>query len=141
MKILIILATLFASAFADQTIQWAIPPSTSFVRASPRESIIFSFKPPHNLYLMADEQHFTSCDFTDAVALGIDGPVTFTVPVDANNTSYYFGCSVTGHCQAGMKAEVTTNPAEMPPTSSASATSKTINFILGLVLAPFALFL
>jgi hypothetical protein len=136
MKILVILGMLLASATADQTIQWTIPPSTSFVRASPRESIIFSFNPPHNLYLMADEQHFTSCDFTNAVALGTDGPVTFTVPVDANNTSYYFGCSVAGHCQAGMKAEVTTNPAEMPPTSSASSTG--VSVLLGLLLAPFA---
>jgi hypothetical protein len=139
MKLLLLFGMLLGSVFADQTIQWTIPPSTSFVRASPSDSIIFEFKPPHNLYLFTDEQHFTSCDFTNAVALGTNSPVTFTVPVDANNTSYYFGCSVTGHCQAGMKAEVTTNPAEMPPTSS--ATSKTINFMLGLVLAPFALFL
>jgi hypothetical protein len=76
------------------------PPITEGV--SPGDEIVFDYA-AHNVYLMASEEHYHACDFSDATLLGQVGesPYTYTVKPEDEGSMLYFACQVGDHCAGG----------------------------------------
>lgn len=72
---------------------------------SPGDKVLFEFA-AHNVYLMASEEHYHSCDFADATLLaqvGDESPYSYTIPPEAEGTMLYFACMVGDHCAGGSQ--------------------------------------
>merc|ERR1712166_955759 len=63
----------------------------------------FMWTGSHNVYEMASQTAFESCNFTGATELGSTSPVMKTVSGDG---PWYFACQVGSHCQNGQKLQV-----------------------------------
>merc|ERR1711865_1010898 len=60
----------------------------------------------HNVYMFTGEASkaaFESCDFTDAMDLGMDSPIEHKLTA----LPAYFACKIQGHCAMGQKLAVT----------------------------------
>ena len=78
-------------------------PSTRERVVNANDALVFRWTGHHDVYLMESEDKFNNCDFTGATLIGYVSPTTYTVW----QFPAYFGCSVPGHCQDGMKLKVT----------------------------------
>ena len=65
---------------------------------SGHDSVLFKWKGGHNLWLFEDKKCFDFCDFGCAKELSSESDYVFKVSAD----TYYFGCSVYGHCEMGQ---------------------------------------
>ena len=74
--------------------------------ASVGDSIVFTWTSFHNVYMFADEAAFNACDFAGATELAPADVNTYTFEVTDTGT-FYFGCSVGSHCNAGQKLALT----------------------------------
>jgi len=69
------------------------------------DTVTFQFSTgAHNVYLFPTQTAFTNCDFSSATSLSTTGPYTYTA---ATAGTFYMGCSFSGHCNGGMKIQIT----------------------------------
>ena len=62
-------------------------------------AVMFEWNGGHNVWQFKDRIAFELCDFTRATELSSASGYVFKGDVG----TYYFGCSVYGHCSAGQK--------------------------------------
>ena len=74
--------------------------------ASVGDSVVFTWTGFHDVYMFADETAFNACDFAGATQLADTDVNTYTFEVTDTGT-FYFGCSVGGHCDYGQKLALT----------------------------------
>ena len=65
-------------------------------------SVTFKWIGSHNVWQFDDKQAFESCDFNKAKQLTTRSGYLFS----ANVGTYYFGCSVYGHCAINQKLQL-----------------------------------
>ena len=89
-----------------QVIEWMIsmPEQLVEVRATQarKGAAMFEWSGAHDLWQFWDRIAFEMCDFTRATELSFRSGYVFKGGVD----TYYFGCSIYGHCSAGQKLEL-----------------------------------
>ena len=87
-------------------IDWAPGMSTQLVQAKVDQSgfgsVVFKWTGMHNVWLFKDKAAFDSCDFARADGLSDDSGYVFTSRAD----TYYFACSIYGHCANGQKLQL-----------------------------------
>ena len=116
-----------AAAPAPVMIQWGFPAagvsSLPAVAAKLNQTLIFQYKGKfHNVQKFPTAAAYAACNFTGAKLVGDTGPVS----TKAISGISYYGCSVPGHCAAGMKVMVTVKPTvamshQAPSTTSGAA--------------------
>ena len=62
----------------------------------------FEWSGAHDVWQFEDRVAFELCDFTKATELSFRSGYVFKGDVG----TYYFGCSIYGHCGAGMKLQL-----------------------------------
>jgi len=117
------------SSCASSTVTWEVGSSDLVTHtAAVGDTLTFQYTSGHTVNIMADQTHFTNCDFTNDVPLNNPstpqvGPVTYTfVQTDAGNT-VYFACNVDSHCSLGLKLNVNVAAATTSTPAAASSTA------------------
>jgi len=77
------------------------------------DTVNFEWTGSHDVYALVDVAAQQNCDFTDATELGDTSVVSFTPDAEG---IYYFGCSVSGHCEAGQYLILTVEASETSAT-------------------------
>ena len=99
---------------------WSVIPSTNVsYNIVVGYKLSFRYSSYHNVYLMASEDAYDSCDFTGATelvstSLGSGSDVTPPNLYEAVVTAagmFYFACQVSGHCDMGQKVAITVDTA------------------------------
>ena len=120
---------------------WSVIPSTNVsYNVVVGYKLSFRYSSYHNVYLMASEDAYDSCDFTGATelvstSLGSGSDVTPPNLYEAVVTAagmFYFACQVSGHCDMGQKVAITVDTAAStqpspPSTPSSGCTDITLN--------------
>ena len=65
-------------------------------------SVTFEWIGYHNVWQFKDKAAFDSCDFDKAKEMAFRSGYVFL----SSRGTYYFGCSVYGHCSAGQKLQL-----------------------------------
>eukprot|EP00966_Prymnesium_polylepis_P024990 576154-Prymnesium_polylepis.1 len=114
----------------------SIPASPSSYSIEVGDKLSFMYSEHHNVYLMASQTAYDSCDFTGATALALEsqgGLTSSTTPnlyeaVATSAGTLYIACQVGSHCAAGQKITVTiaapTSTSRMGPVQPPSAPSQ-----------------
>lgn len=110
-SLLALVASAAPAAAPNVTIQWGFPaPGTASlpaVAAKPNQTLIFNYAGNfHNVQKFPTAAAYAACDFSGATMIGATGPVS----TKAMSGISYYGCSMPGHCEAGMKVMVTVKP-------------------------------
>jgi len=101
----VIFSVLCVGALADtRTVTWSTT-SNGALRVNPGDTIQFTSLGIHHIKQFADKTHFTNCDFGGVLA-DLTAHPSFDVP-STPSVQYWFGCDLPGHCQGGLKLEVT----------------------------------
>jgi len=103
MKLLCILATARAVS-----IDWeALHPSSSAntETAAAGEAVTFTWTDTHDVWAMADQTHYDSCDFNGAVE--VHSTSVKTGDVSGLGETKYYACHVGSHCESGQKVAIT----------------------------------
>ena len=84
-------------------IEWRMDMPTRYMELKTEKSgrglASFEWSGDHDLWQFKDRMAFESCDFSRATVLSSISGYVFKGDVG----TYYFGCSVYGHCSAGQK--------------------------------------
>ena len=95
--------------FAQTNIDWKIGMSDAEQKATvaAKTNVVFKWSGYHDVYQFTDKTKYDNCDFTGATekAAGANGG-TYTYVANTAGT-FYFGCKITGHCQAKQKIALT----------------------------------
>lgn len=95
------------------TIAWTIPPSKTAVFIQTGQCIKFtkSSSSNHDLLKFSNLSRYSACNFSGAktiAAYGNGAPAWSAKTVSfATAGTFYYGCSVSGHCSGGQKIKVT----------------------------------
>jgi len=122
----------------DSSATWAIQ-SYSTVSMCLTQGLLFEYTAnAHDVTLLADETAYDSCDMTSSTTVGSFTASPYTWTPSAAGT-YYFACSVSGHCAAGQKVAVTvTDSCSSSSSSSSDDDSTTLYIIVAACVVGFA---
>ena len=84
------------------TIEWKVGMPTGKIEMTEHGSALFVWTGTHSLWQFEGKDAFDFCDFNRAKELSSDSGYVFK----SHAGTYYFGCSVYGHCEYGQKIEI-----------------------------------
>ena len=96
------------AAAAAANVDWeSMHPSSSAntLSAAAGETVTFSWTDTHDVWLMADETHYTNCDWDGATE--IHSTSVKTGDVAGLGETKYYACHVGSHCESGQKIAIT----------------------------------
>jgi len=105
-------ATLFQVGGAGA--QWTLGPTYPPITANVGDTLLFDFTSGHTVNLFNTQADFTNCNLANSVLQASSGPFTFTVA----SVPAWLGCSMPGHCDAGMKVAVLAASTPATPSST-----------------------
>ena len=76
-------------------------------RTLPDGNYEFVWTGAHNVYQFNDKQAYDTCDFTKAALVGAVSPVVVRKSSSQSGGTMYYGCELSGHCEAGQKVAIT----------------------------------
>ena len=103
-----LLPCILAAAAAAANVDWeSMHPSSSAntLSAGAGETVTFSWTDTHDVWLMADETHYTNCDWDGATE--IHSTSVKTGDVAGLGETKYYACHVGSHCESGQKIAIT----------------------------------
>ena len=79
--------------------------SANTLSATEGETVTFTWTDSHDVWLMADETHYTNCDWDGATE--IHSTSVKTGDVSGLGETKYYACHVGSHCESGQKIAIT----------------------------------
>ena len=95
-----------SSTTGTTTLTWKIPMAPQD-RTLPDGNYEFVWTGAHNVYQFNDKQAYDTCDFTKAALVGAVSPVVVRKSSSQSGGTMYYGCELSGHCEAGQKVAIT----------------------------------
>ncbi|GAB4815751.1 hypothetical protein N2152v2_002797 [Parachlorella kessleri] len=113
---MVLLACMAGAALSDDVVVggskgWTLGVTYDDLKVKPGDTLVFNYNPSaHNVYSLSSGQ----CNF-DSGATKLNGSPT-RVTLDKPGT-YWYGCSIPGHCDGGMLQKVVVEAADAPAPS------------------------
>jgi hypothetical protein len=91
----------------ELVIDWTLPPPGSQAqsrKALTDSTIKFVWSGLHNVYQLADEAAFDTCDFSSARLISGASPAVINAPPQGG--TLYFACNIANHCDQNLKIKI-----------------------------------